>query len=88
MQRQAMNAKLQDRLIFARGLRADHAAAYVGMGKTKFLELVDNGTIPRPINIGGIKIWDRFDLDAALEAAKDDAASERNSFDKILGLSK
>lgn len=88
MQRQAMNAKLQDRLIFARGLRADHGAAYLGMGKTKFLELVDNGTIPRPINIGGIKIWDRFDLDAALEAAKDDAASERNSFDKILGLSK
>lgn len=83
-----MNAKLQDSLIYARGLRADRAAAYLGMGKTKFLELVDNGTIPRPINIGGIKIWDRFDLDAALEAAKDDAASERNSFDKILGLRK
>ena len=68
-----------------RGLRADSAAAYIGMGKTKFLELVDKGTI-RPINIEGIRIWDRFDLDAVLEAAKEDTPSEQNSFDKILRL--
>jgi len=69
-----------------RGLRADSAAAYIGMGKTKFLELVDKGTIPKPINIEGIRIWDRFDLDAVLEAAKEDTPSEQNSFDKILRL--
>jgi len=68
----------------ARGLRADSAAAYLGMGKTKFLELVDKGTIPNPIDIEGIRIWDRFDLDAVLEAAKENIQSERNSFDKIL----
>ena len=80
-----MPAKIQEPLINARGLRADNAAAYLGMGKTKFLELVDNGTIPRPATLGGIRIWDRFDLDAVLEAAKEDTPSERNSFDKILG---
>ena len=80
-----MPAKIQEPLINARGLRADNAAAYLGMGKTKFLELVDNGTIPRPAALGGIRIWDRFDLDAVLEAAKEDTPSERNSFDKILG---
>jgi len=68
----------------ARGLRADSAAAYLGMGKTKFLELVDKGTIPNPIDIEGIRIWDRFDLDAVLEAAKENIQSERNSFDKML----
>ena len=79
---------LQHIQVNARGLRADSAAAYLGMGKTKFLELVDNGTIPRPASLGGIRIWDRFDLDAVLEAAKEDTPSERNSFDKILGINK
>ena len=55
------------------------------MGKTKFLELVDKGMIPRPFIIDGIKIWDRFDLDAVIDAAKEDTPSENNSFDKIMG---
>jgi predicted DNA-binding transcriptional regulator AlpA len=67
-----------------RGLRADTAAAYLGMGKTKFLELVDKGIIPKAAMIDGIKIWDRFDLDAVLDAAKADTPTEQNSFDKIL----
>jgi predicted DNA-binding transcriptional regulator AlpA len=54
------------------------------MSKTKFLELVGQGVIPRPIAMGGVKIWDRHDLDAVIEAAKEDAPSERNSFDRIL----
>jgi predicted DNA-binding transcriptional regulator AlpA len=59
------------------------------MGKTKFLELVDNGTIPRPTSLGGIRIWDRFELDAAFEAAKEAGEpSERNSFDKIFQLNR
>jgi predicted DNA-binding transcriptional regulator AlpA len=77
--------KLQDKYAYApRAMRADNAAAYLGMGKTKFLELVDKGVIPRAIDIDGIRIWDRFDLDAVLEAAKENATSDRNSFDKIL----
>jgi predicted DNA-binding transcriptional regulator AlpA len=55
-----------------RGLRADNAALYLGMSKTKFLELVGQGVIPRAIEIGGVKIWDRFErrLNQALPASK------------------
>jgi predicted DNA-binding transcriptional regulator AlpA len=78
----------QNQLISPRGLRADDAAAYLRMGKTKFLELVDKGTIPRAFTIDSIKIWDRFDLDAVIDAAKEDAPTVNNSFDKIMGLDK
>ena len=44
-----MAVKLRDTLIYARGMRADYAAAYLGMGKTKFLELVDKGTMPKAV---------------------------------------
>jgi predicted DNA-binding transcriptional regulator AlpA len=86
-----MVSKLQDTLIYARGLRADRAAAYLGMGKTKFLELVDNGTMPKAVVIDGIKVWDRLDLDATFEAAKavpEGDPSGRNSFDSILKIVK
>lgn len=77
--------KLRDNYAYApRAMRADNAAAYLGMGKTKFLELVDKGVIPKAIEIDGVRIWDRFDLDAVLEAAKENATSDRNSFDKIM----
>ena len=80
-----MRLPKQSRLTNPRGLRADDAAAYLGMGKTKFLELVDKGAIPRAFIIDSIKIWDRFDLDSVIDAAKEDAPTENNSFDKIMG---
>jgi predicted DNA-binding transcriptional regulator AlpA len=86
-----MIVMLQDTLIYARGLRADRAAAYLGMGKTKFLELVDNGRMPKAVVIDGIKVWDRIELDAAFEAAKiasEGEPSESNTFDKILQIGK
>ena len=86
-----MVTKLQDTLIYARGLRAERAAAYLGMGKTKFLELVDKGLLPRAVLIDGLRIWDRLDLDVAFEAAKEaaqDTLTERNSFDNVLRLNK
>jgi len=54
------------------------------MGKTKFLELVNKGMMPRAVLIDGIKVWDRFDLDAVFDAAKEETPSEQNSFDKIM----
>jgi predicted DNA-binding transcriptional regulator AlpA len=86
-----MAPKLRDTLIYARGMRADYAAAYLGMGKTKFLELVDKGAMPRPVVIDGIRVWDRLDIDAAFDAAKEaaeDSPTERNSFDSILKVVK
>ena len=36
-----------------RGLRRDDAAAYVGVGATKFDELVAAGRMPKPFRIDG-----------------------------------
>jgi predicted DNA-binding transcriptional regulator AlpA len=77
----------QSRLTSPRGLRADDAAAYMGMSKSKFLELVETGKLPRAFAIDTIKVWDRLDLDAAIDEAKaqtEDTPTENNSFDKIL----
>src|SRR5688572_9082319 len=49
-----------------RGLRRDDAAAYVGLGATKFDELVAAGRMPKPFRIDGAVRWDRKKLDAAL----------------------
>jgi predicted DNA-binding transcriptional regulator AlpA len=73
------------------GLRAERAAAYLGMGKTKFLELVDKGLFPKAVIVDGLRIWDRLDIDAAFEAAKEatlDTPADRNSFDNVLRLNK
>jgi predicted DNA-binding transcriptional regulator AlpA len=44
-----------------------NAAAYVGISRTKFRELVGEGLLPKPINIGGCVRWDRLELDAAFD---------------------
>jgi Phage integrase family len=65
-----MTSKLQDTLSYApRGLRADRAAAYVGMSRTKFRELVDDGPMPKPLCIDGIRVWDRLDEAFAFASA-------------------
>jgi predicted DNA-binding transcriptional regulator AlpA len=63
-----------------RGLRAVAAAAYLGVSKSKFLELVQEQRLPAPIAIDAMRVWDRLELDAAFEPV--------NSFDAILGLNK
>ena len=37
----------------------------IGVGTTKFDELVKDGRMPAPRRIDGRKIWDRFSLDMA-----------------------
>ena len=50
---------------------AERAAAYLGLGRTKFLELVENGRMPKPVRIEEeLPRWDRFDLDAAWDDLK------------------
>jgi predicted DNA-binding transcriptional regulator AlpA len=68
-----MADKLQDHLAYPpRGMDVDRAAAYVGIGRTKFLELVEDGRMPAPVRIEeGLPRWDRLDLDAAFTDLKD-----------------
>lgn len=85
-------AKLQDTLAYPpRGFRADRAAAHLGMSKSKFLELVDAGTLPKPKCIDGMRIWDRLAIEAAFSNLpdsgddEDEPAGRKNTFDVIVG---
>ena len=82
-----MRLQKQNRLTNPRSLRADDAAEYLGMGKTKFLQLVEKGIIPRAFTIDSIKIWDRFNLDALIDEAKEaDQPTANNSFVRLYAL--
>ena len=48
-----------------RGLSRDEAARYIGVGVTKFDEMVRDRRMPRPKRIDGRVVWDRLAVDAA-----------------------
>lgn len=48
-----------------RGLSRDEAALYVGVGVTKFDEMVKDGRMPHPKPIDGRVVWDIRALDHA-----------------------
>ena len=60
--------------VLPRGLNRAQAAEYVGIGSTKFDELVRDGRMPRPKRIDGRLVWDRIALDAAIDAIGEDGA--------------
>jgi predicted DNA-binding transcriptional regulator AlpA len=84
------SAKLQDSMSYPpRAMRADRAAAYLDMSRSKFLELVALQRLPKPKIIDGIRVWDRLALDAAFEdfpLQREDGtiAERRNTFDDVL----
>ena len=66
-----------------RGLSRAQAAEYVGVGTTKFDEMVDDGRMPRPKRIDGRLVWDRNKLDEAFGALDDDATPKNNEWDSL-----
>ncbi len=48
-----------------RGLGREIAAAYIGVGSTKFDQMVKDGAMPRPRIHGARRLWDRSELDIA-----------------------
>jgi hypothetical protein len=85
-----MTRKLQDELAYPpRAMKADRAAAYLDMSRSKFLELVEADRLPKPKVVDGIRIWDRLALDAAFndfpDRGDDDSVrGRRNTFDEVL----
>jgi excisionase family DNA binding protein len=65
-----------------RGLSADEAARYIGIGRTKFDELVDRGKMPKPKRIDGRIVFDRYALDAAFTDLPED---KPNQIDQLFG---
>lgn len=48
-----------------RGLNREEAARYIGVGTTKFDELVRDGRMPQGKRVDGRVVWDRYKLDAS-----------------------
>ena len=65
-----------------RGLSRVQAAEYIGVGVTKFDEMVDDGRMPRPKRIDGRNVWDRIRLDEAF-AALADQGDQTNEWDAL-----
>lgn len=82
--------KLQDGLAYPpRAMKAERAAAYLDMSRSKFLELVEAKRLPKPKIIDGIRVWDRLALDAAFNdfpdrGDDDNLTGRRNTFDDVL----
>jgi predicted DNA-binding transcriptional regulator AlpA len=77
--------KLQDHLAYApRGMRAERAAAYLGMSRSTFLEMVEAGDLPPAKRKRGMSIWDRLELDAAFDDWEDSRAMDPHDARQIL----
>ena len=82
--------KFQDHLAYPpRAMKADRAAAYLDMSRSKFLELVEQGRLPKPKVIDGIRVWDRLAVDAAFNdfpdrSDSDSVGGRANTFDEVL----
>jgi predicted DNA-binding transcriptional regulator AlpA len=63
-----------------RGLRRFDAAAYVGVGESKFDELVHDGRLPKPFRIDGCVVWDVRQLDLAFDRLAEDAGAEEDTW--------
>jgi len=50
-----------------RGLTRTQAALYIGVGTTTFDEMVKDGRMPQPKEIGQRRVWDKEELDASFE---------------------
>lgn len=68
-----------------RALRAELAAAYLGMSRSVFDAAVRDGKIPKPIpTVGVLQVWDRADLDAWLDERRLLVHAEgRNEWDNV-----
>lgn len=58
------------------------AAAYCGIGTTKFDEMVNARTLPQPQKgFGSRKLWDVQKLDRAIDRLSDDGEADRETDD-------
>lgn len=73
----ARNLALSDaRPVPRRGLQRLEAAMYIGVGVSKFDEMLTDGRMPAPRRIDGRKVWDIRELDLAFDALPKDNAQE------------
>ncbi len=77
-------ASIATRLTIRRALSEGEAALYVGIGASKFRELVHAGRMPRPRILDTRRLWDVDDLDAAFKNLPlDGGAEQENSWSDV-----
>lgn len=59
-----------------RGLKRHEAAAYIGVGVSKFDEMVRDGRMPQPRRIDARKVWDLRELDQHFDALPSDGEEQ------------
>ena len=72
-----------------RAMRAEQSADYLSMSRSMFLKLVDEGKMPKPLKVGTMAMWDRYDIDHAFEDLKRDNGEPKpgeNTMHKLLGI--
>lgn len=65
-----------------RGLSRSAAAEYIGVGVSKFDQLVQDGRMPTAKEIDRRRVWDRIELDEAFSALPAETAD--NPWDAVL----
>lgn len=65
-------ATVASRFHLRRGLAEPEAALYLGLGASKFRQMVNEGRLPRAIRIDRRAVWDIRDLDSAFDALRDE----------------
>jgi predicted DNA-binding transcriptional regulator AlpA len=70
-------------------MRSERAAAYLGMSTSQFLKMVNDGELPKPVrwpHHEGMVVWDRLDLDAAVDNLHHKQSRKRNTVHMALGI--
>ncbi len=68
-----------------RGLSREVAAGYVGVSPSLFMMMVDDGRMPKPRVANARRIWDRRELDDAIDALPHDGETPgKNEWDSVL----
>jgi hypothetical protein len=65
-----------------RGLRRVEAARYLGISPSHFDKQVKAGTVPAPLQLFGVSVWDRVALDVLFDSVPQ--AKNDNEWDSVL----
>jgi hypothetical protein len=77
-------ARHHDRSYAPRGMRVQAAADWVGLGTTKFLEMVADHRMPSGKLVDGCRVWDRYALDEAFDALPDENGNSSSGWGAIV----
>jgi predicted DNA-binding transcriptional regulator AlpA len=71
--------------VHPRGLRRVEAARYIGISPTHFDKQVRAGTVPKPLQLFGVNVWDRVALDALFDGSRQPANDNDDYWDRACG---